>query len=55
MRYPGSGHPPGAAAFFLATLLAAARNALRSNGMTSTSDAAVPTGTDGGRANPRPA
>jgi DNA-binding response OmpR family regulator len=38
-----------------ATLLAAARNALRSSGMTSTSDAAVSTGTDGERKDPRPA
>jgi FixJ family two-component response regulator len=38
-----------------ATLLAAARNALRSTGMTSTSDSAVPTGTDGERDSTRPA
>lgn len=37
------------------TLLAAARNALRSSGMTSTSDAAVRTGTDGEREHSRPA
>jgi two-component system response regulator HydG len=38
-----------------ATLLAAARNALRSTGMTSVSDAAVSTGTDGEPGNSRPA
>jgi len=38
-----------------ATLLAAARNALRSTGLTSTSDAAVPTGTDGERLHSKPA
>jgi DNA-binding response OmpR family regulator len=37
------------------TLLASARNALRSSGLTSTSDAAVPTGTDGEREHSRPA
>ena len=38
-----------------ATLLAAARNALRSTGMSSTSDAADPTGTDGEREHSKPA
>ena len=38
-----------------ATLLAAARNALRSTGMSSTSDAAVPTGSDGDRDTTMPA
>jgi CheY-like chemotaxis protein len=37
-----------------ATLLAAARNALRSSGLSSASDA-VSSGTDGGRSNPGPA
>lgn len=37
------------------TLLAAARKALRSRGQSSTSDAAVPTGTDGERGHSRPA
>lgn len=38
-----------------ATLLAAARNALRSTGISSDSGPAVPTGTDGEPGNPRPA
>ncbi len=38
-----------------ATLLAAARQALRTKGQSSTSDAAVPTGTDGEREHSKPA